>query len=191
MTIRTLLMVALACAPAIATAQTAGGSDPTTSTETHTVDVERRLDTLIPRGLCVAEAEALRMGYDIGGSATAEAVGLPSPERAIELANELTLNVGQIEEINALWNVELVNSRRLGRSIIEQEAKLDSVFATQPRDWMVRPIVLEIGRLQTELRYVHLRARMRMKDVLSPTQQRRYASMATKRVTEHADTVGE
>ncbi|MBC8144133.1 MAG: hypothetical protein H7X80_01040 [bacterium] len=171
MTIRTILTAALLCAPTFLAAQVS--------------------DTLVPRGLCVGEVDALRRGYDMGGARTAEAVGLPSPERAIELADELTLNLGQIEAINAVHNVVLVEGQRLGRAIIEHESKLDSIFTGDPRDWTVRPIVLEIGNLQTELRYVHLRARMRMKDILSTTQQKRYATMVTEKKTEHAGRVGE
>jgi hypothetical protein len=188
MTIRTILMAALVCAPVVANGQDASTVDPASNSYSAP---KQPNDSLISRGLCLGEIQALRNGYDMGGSRTAEAVGLPAPDRAIELADVLTLNVGQIEAINAVHNVELVEGRRLGRLIIEQEVKLDSVFAGDPRDWTVRPIVLEIGHLSTELRYVHLRARMRMKDILSTTQQHRYATMVTEGKTEHADHVGE
>lgn len=188
MTIRLLLMAAIFSAPVIALAQPASPINPGGSPEAASLHAA---DTSIPRGLCVAEVEALRSGYDMGGARTADGVGLPSPARAIELADELTLNLGQIEAINAVHNVVLVEGQRLGRAILEQESKLDSVFTGDPRDWTVRPIVLEIGRLQTELRYVHLRARMRMKDILSLTQQARYAAMVTDGTSAHANSVGE
>jgi len=170
---RMLLVAAFLLLPELVLGQGTRGFDPI---------LAPRREPPIPSSLSPEAIEELRAGIETISPAAAEHAGLPQPARALALASELVLSAEQVAEIEALASVALDDARRLGRGIIEQETRLDSLFAVgDPRDWTVRPVVIEIGRLRTELRYVHLRARMRMQEILSAEQQRRYAELAAGR----------
>lgn len=167
MTSHTLLVAGLLLAPALGAAQSARGFDP--------ILAPRKAPT-IPSSLTPREIEMLLAGVDATVSPAAEAAGMPGPDTALAMTSALGLSTEQVVTIESIRQAAITDAQRLGRAIVEFEARLDSVLAAgDPRDWSVRPIVLEIGRLQTELRYVHLRARMRIKEILTVEQQRRYA----------------
>jgi Spy/CpxP family protein refolding chaperone len=63
----------------------------------------------------------------------------------------------------------------LGRKIVEKERFLDHLFASQKIDEeKLRGITREIGTLQGDLRAVHLKAHLEMKEILTPHQIHRY-----------------
>ena len=63
----------------------------------------------------------------------------------------------------------------LTKKIVEKERLLDHLFASQRIDEeKLRIITLEIGTLQGELRAVHLKAHLEMRQILTPHQIQRY-----------------
>jgi hypothetical protein len=155
MTSRFLLAAMLLCAAAVARAQDAGSLDTVRSTLTR------------------SEIESSLFRHGSSPSGAADAAGIPSPRRALELTDELTLNADQVARLAVLDSLLEEDVLRYGAAVVVQERRLDSVFATgDPRDWIVRPIVREIGRLQTELRYAVLHAHMRVRELLSEEQLR-------------------
>lgn len=71
-----------------------------------------------------------------------------------------------------------IEAVRLGKEIVEREKKLDGLFASGEIDEdHLGTLVNEIARLQGELRIVHLRAHLAMKELLSPTQIAEYDNL--------------
>jgi hypothetical protein len=158
---RLLIVAALASLPVLSSAQVV---------PTRSDDGAAHSEASIP-GIAAADIPALLDGRDAGLARVAESAGLPDPAEAIAASATLGLSAEQLETIRSIDSIAVDDARRLGRALIEQEARLDSIFAAgDPRDWNVRPVVLEVGRLSTELRYVHLRAHMRVWEILSDEQ---------------------
>jgi len=64
---------------------------------------------------------------------------------------------------------------RLEKSIVAQEKRLDSLYATQKiSELQLRALVGEIAALQGELRVIHLDAHLEMKKILLPPQIAKY-----------------
>lgn len=64
---------------------------------------------------------------------------------------------------------------RLGKLIVEKEAKLNDLFGNGKADQKrMRTNISEIARLQGELRLVHLTAHLKIRRVLSADQIKRY-----------------
>jgi Spy/CpxP family protein refolding chaperone len=64
---------------------------------------------------------------------------------------------------------------RLGGLLIANERELDQLFASKKIDSdKLRLAVAEIGRLQGDLRVVHLQAHLEMRRLLSPDQIKKY-----------------
>lgn len=68
---------------------------------------------------------------------------------------------------------------RLGKLIVEKEAKLNDLFGNEKADQTkIRKSIKEIARLQGELRIVHLTAHLEIKRVLSADQVKKYDGYA-------------
>jgi Spy/CpxP family protein refolding chaperone len=99
----------------------------------------------------------------------------PGPVHILELAEQLQLTATQKSEAEKARAVMLDEAKRLGRSIVEKEKELDGLFASGKIDEPeLRKVVLEIYRLQGELRVEHLRRHLEMKRILTSEQVKRY-----------------
>jgi Spy/CpxP family protein refolding chaperone len=87
------------------------------------------------------------------------------------LKAQLGLTREQAERTQRAFDEMKARAMQLGRAIVERERELDELFAKQKIDERAMDErVLEIGRLAAELRAAHLRAHLRMRDVLTPEQ---------------------
>jgi hypothetical protein len=117
----------------------------------------------------------LRAGEGMGFAKAAELNHYPGPRHVLDLAKELGLTAGQAERIRAIQTRMHEEAVRLGEQVIAAEASLDQHFKHRHvSDESIRTMTLELGRLQGELRAVHLRAHLQTAEVLANDQVARY-----------------
>ena len=123
------------------------------------------------------EIEALESGEGMGFALAAELNGYPGPKHVLEMREELELSAEQAAQTRKAYDLMHAAAVELGRRIVEQERGLDRLFAahTVEGDELDR-LTAEIGRLRGELRAVHLRAHLRMVEILSPGQRHAYVT---------------
>lgn len=120
----------------------------------------------------------LRTGRGMGLALPAELNGYPGPLHTLENAEALALTPEQRARTQALLDAMRAETVPIGERLIQQEADLDSLFASQ----RVQPASLgaataAIGATQGQLRAAHLRYHLAMMDVLTPEQVRRYSEV--------------
>ncbi len=117
----------------------------------------------------------LREGRGMGLSLPAELNSYPGPMHALELTDALNLTPDQRTRLNAIQQEMSSRAIALGHQVIAAEAQLDRAFASGSAD---RPDIVrqlaEIGRLNGELRSVHILAHMETRALLTPDQVARY-----------------
>ena len=130
------------------------------------------------KALSEEQIDDLGSGRGMGLALAAELNGYPGPRHVLDLAHELGLTPDQRAQTEALFEAMRAEAVRLGERIVEREAALDRLFADgEATDVAVREVAGEIGRLQGELRAVHLGAHLTMRDLLAPHQVARYAAL--------------
>jgi Spy/CpxP family protein refolding chaperone len=127
------------------------------------------------KALSAEELQQYEAGEGMGLALAAELNRYPGPRHALELAGELDLSDEQTVGIQAVRDEMSERAVRLGRQIVKLERGLDVAFVEQTIDEIrLESMTAEIGRLQGELRFVHLRAHLAMVRILSPEQVNRY-----------------
>lgn len=127
------------------------------------------------KALSADEVQAYLSGHGMGLAKTAELNHYPGPRHVLDLSVQLRLSQQQITETQTIYDKMHAEAVRVGKQIVEQEKKLDSLFATGEIDQkQLIAIVNDIARLQGELRMIHLQAHLDMKHLLSATQIARY-----------------
>ena len=127
------------------------------------------------KALSSEEVQRYLAGEGMGLAKAAELNYYPGPKHVIDLAKELRLSKEQFAKTKEVHNRMHKEAVRLGKVIIEKEKVLDSLFSDRKIDeTQLRVLALDIGRLQGELRFVHLQAHLEMKRVLSPDQVNKY-----------------
>lgn len=130
------------------------------------------------KSLSEQETESLRRGDGMGLARLAELNHFPGPRHVLDLSRELDLSSQQLADTRALYDEMNKSAVSLGMDIIEAEAELDKEFqqGSITPDYLDRALQ-EIGRLRSELRYVHLRAHLSQKQLLSAEQVRTYDAL--------------
>ena len=114
-------------------------------------------------------------GRGMGFAKAAELNSYPGPMHVLELKDELRLTAEQVARTRAAFEEMKRRATGLGEQIVEKERELDRAFADKTIDEAtLDKKVSEIGRLQGELRAAHLRAHVRMRQVLSDEQVAKY-----------------
>jgi hypothetical protein len=99
----------------------------------------------------------------------------PGPRQVLELAGQLGLTAAQQQAVTKLYDEMHPEAVRLGKQLVEQEQRLNRVFAWgQASGENIEPVVTDIGALQARLRFTHLLAHIRTRDLLSKEQVKRY-----------------
>ena len=130
------------------------------------------------KALSEQQISDLRAGRGMGLALPAELNGYPGPSHVLENADALGLSAEQREHTKGLFEAMKAEAVPVGERLIEQEAKLDRLFAARE----VTPANLnaateEIGMTQVRLRQTHLKFHLAMMDVLSPAQVERYREL--------------
>ena len=117
----------------------------------------------------------MRNGGGMGFAKPAELNHYPGPKHVLQLADELGLTASQRAATNTLHDEMQQKAIVLGDELLQQEYKLDSLFSGQNADAQnLRTILEQIGQLRAKLRYVHLEAHLRQKEILDARQVEEY-----------------
>ena len=130
------------------------------------------------RGLSMEEIHALRTGEGMGLARAAELNGYPGPRHVLELADGLALSDEQRATVQGLFAQMQAEAIAAGEALLAQHAALELAF----RSHGITPATLaqhtgELGRLEGELRAVHLKYHLLTAPLLSPEQTAAYARL--------------
>ncbi|NIS61150.1 MAG: hypothetical protein GTO13_10735 [Proteobacteria bacterium] len=130
------------------------------------------------KSLSAEEIQEYLSGEGMGLAKAGELNHYPGPKHVLDLAKELYLSKKQLSETEEIYNRMHREAVRLGRLIVEQEKILDSLFAERKIDkTKLQSLTAGISKAQGELRFIHLRAHLQMKKVLSPKQIEKYDAL--------------
>jgi hypothetical protein len=127
------------------------------------------------KALSDRDIEDLRAARGMGLAKAAELNSYPGPTHVLELASHLQLTEAQRTATQALFEAMRAKAVPLGAQIIAAERELDSAFAkARITPDALRTRLQAIGKLQAELRAVHLETHIAQRALLSPDQIARY-----------------
>lgn len=117
-------------------------------------------------------------GKGMGLAKAAELNRYPGPAHVLELAEPLQLSADQKRRTEQVFNAMQAEAKRQGAVLIEQERALDRRFADGAIGAEeLRSLLAEIGRVQAEIRRVHLHAHLEQKAILTPAQVDKYHAL--------------
>ncbi len=124
-------------------------------------------------GLRADELEALSKGAGLAMALPAELNGYPGPRHVLDAADagQFSLSPTQREAMQDLYDRMSSEAKAKGREIIQAEAQLALRFRQADMDDpILREIVQRIANLRAELRFIHLRAHLKTRLLLTPEQ---------------------
>jgi Spy/CpxP family protein refolding chaperone len=123
------------------------------------------------KALSQGQVDDLLNGRGMGLALPAELNGYPGPRHVLDLAARLKLSPEQRDRTKALFEKMRARAVVLGERIVAGEQALDRLFETgRASEPAIQDATLEIGRLQGELRALHLGYHLTMRDVLTSDQ---------------------
>src|SRR5438132_13795259 len=123
------------------------------------------------KALSEQQIEDFRGGRGMGMALAAELNSYPGPAHVLDLASALDLTEAQRGRTQALFEEMQKTAMPLGNEVLATETELDQAFAAgRIDDASLHNILADIGRLQGELRYTHLKYHLAMRGVLNPDQ---------------------
>lgn len=130
------------------------------------------------KALSAEEIEALLDGAGMGFAMAAELNRYPGPKHVLELAGELGLSAEQRAATERVFEEMRTEARALGAELVEGERQLDCLFrAGEVSGETLDRQVAAIAALRGRLRAAHLRAHLRMREILSADQVARYVEL--------------
>jgi hypothetical protein len=130
------------------------------------------------KALSQEEAKAYREGAGMGLALAAELNRYPGPKHVLELADKLALAPEQLEGVQRSYDAMQAEAVRLGHQIIDAETQLDHAFAAETVDpETLASLTGRIGELQGKLRFVHLRAHLETRSILTRHQRMLYQQL--------------
>lgn len=127
------------------------------------------------KALTDAEIASYLNGEGMGLAKTAELNGYPGPKHALENEVALEMSSEQRAEAQKILRKMKDEATRLGKQIVDHEKELDNLFDQKKIDnTLLRERTETIGRIQGNLREVHLQAHLEMMKILSPEQVDKY-----------------
>ena len=136
------------------------------------------LEQRVIKALSQQQIADLRAGRGMGLALPAELNGYPGPSHVLEHADALGLSDEQRERTKALFEAMKADAVPVGERLIEQEARLDGLFAgRQITPASLRAATEEIGATQARLREAHLKYHLVMMEVLTPAQLSAYQTL--------------
>ena len=117
-------------------------------------------------------------GKGLGLAKAAELNGYPGPSHVLALASELRLTTDQKQRTESLFKKMEAKAMSLGRPLVEEERKLDKLFAEKK----ITPESLDqsltrIGGLLAQVRRAHLEAHLDQVEILTPAQVSKYMAL--------------
>jgi Spy/CpxP family protein refolding chaperone len=133
-----------------------------------------------------ADREALLNGEGMGQASYAETNGYPGPKHVLELKSELNLTPDQTKKAQVIVQGMTSAATIKGEEIVEAEEELHSAFkAGTVNEKQLRAKLERIGKLRGELRFAHLQAHLKMKQILTPNQIAKYNELRGQTEAKH------
>jgi Spy/CpxP family protein refolding chaperone len=127
------------------------------------------------KALSAQEVADYLTGKGMGFAKAAELNGYAGPKHVLELADELALSAEQRTRTQALFDSMQTKAIALGRRLVDEERKLDRLFASAAvTQAVLQDTVARIGALQADVRTAHLEAHLAQAKILTPEQRNRY-----------------
>lgn len=124
------------------------------------------------------DVQSYLTGKGMGLAKAAELNGYPGPSHVLSLAPELGLTSEQQMLTKALFASMEADAIEVGRHVVEEERKLDQLFATkQVTPETLNASLSQIGALQAKVRAAHLEAHLTQIRILTPEQTARYIEL--------------
>ena len=124
------------------------------------------------------DKDSLLKGLGIGLAAIADVNNYPGPKHVINLKTELGLTRDQLKKTEALDKVVSSSAIAKGEEIVQAEEELYKLFeAGTVSEKALRSKLEQIGKLRSDLRFIHLQAHLRMKQILTPDQIKQYSEI--------------
>jgi hypothetical protein len=173
---RTLIVLAAAVLAAATAAPAAAQTPPPGHGAGHSPYVGQQATPV--RGLSLDEIHALRSGEGMGFARPAELNGYPGPRHVLDLADALALSAGQRAAVAALFAQMQAEAVAAGERYLATYAALEQAF----RDGTMTLEALdartaELGRLEGELRAVHLKYHLATRALLADEQVAAYTRL--------------
>jgi hypothetical protein len=130
------------------------------------------------KALSAAEIDGLLTGKGMGMAKSAELNHYPGPLHVLEVADQIGLSKEQESRTYSLYKKMKHEAMLLGEQIVKEERKLDSLFSSgEVSDELLSDSLKKIAGLRGELRFVHLKAHLRQKAIMSTEQVHQYDRM--------------
>lgn len=127
------------------------------------------------KALSSEDIQGYLTGQGMGFAKAAEFNHYPGPRHMLDMADKLGLSEEQKAKTNIVFSDMKTKAVSLGKLIIDKERNLNNLFANQQADQTeLKTLVLEIAKLQGELRLAHLNAHLEIKRLLSEEQIQKY-----------------
>lgn len=130
------------------------------------------------KALSDRDIQDLLAGRGMGLAKAAELNNYPGPAHVLELSDRLELSPEQKARTRTLFNAMETRAKDLGKSLVEQETRLDRMFASREisREQLESSLA-GIARLQGELRQAHLEAHLAQAEILTHEQIAKYVEL--------------
>jgi len=127
------------------------------------------------KSLSEQEIQALENGSGMGFAKAAELNHYPGPRHVLDLSEQLELTPSQQTRTQTLYGDMRETAVLVGHELLRAEGDLDLLFSRgEASAASLQANLNTIGRLRARLRFVHLDAHLRQKDILSPSQVEKY-----------------
>lgn len=127
------------------------------------------------KALSSDEVTGLLAGEGLGRARAAELNHYPGPKHVLDLASQLDLTEDQIRRSKAIYDEMHAEAVRLGRELVDRERALDAAFgAARIDEEHLNKLLAEIAQTESRLRFVHLRAHLLERELLTQQQTARY-----------------
>jgi Spy/CpxP family protein refolding chaperone len=123
------------------------------------------------KALSSEDVQSYLSGKGMGLAKAAELNGYPGPSHVLALSEQLNLTPEQTRQTKRLFEAMEKNAISFGRPLVEEERKLDQLFASKTITPDLLAASLEhIARLQGKVRTAHLEAHLAQVRILTPQQ---------------------
>lgn len=133
---------------------------------------------LISQPTVPPDKDSLLKGLGMGLATIADVNNYPGPKHVINLKTELGLTRDQLKKTEALDKVVSSSAIAKGEEVVQAEEELFKLFeAGTVSEKALRSKLEQIGNLRSDLRFIHLQAHLRMKQILTPDQIKHYSEI--------------
>lgn len=143
------------------------------------------------KSLAAEDIGSYLAGKGMGLAKAAELNGYPGPSHVLALAGELGLSAEQKQRTEALFKAMEAKAKEIGRTLVDEERKLDQSFASRSITSETLTLSLKrIGELQAQVRQAHLESHLAQVEILIPEQVSSYMKLrgygGTEKSMEHS-----